>query len=301
MTRCDLVRLLFRPLLCFAICLPPYAEAAITVQDDTGRMVRLEKPAERIVSLAPNTTELLFAAGAGGRIVGTVDYSDYPQAARKIPRIGSFEQIDVERLIALKPDLVVLWADGGMERQLGTVRRLGIPVFYSSAHKLADIPDSIERLGRLTATVPQAEQAAAGLREKLAEMRTRYRDRPPVTVFYQVWSKPLYTLNGTHILSDVLHLCGGRNVFAGLTAAAPVVSIESVLLADPEAMIAGAEPGHIGGLDMWKRYPQLRAVRQGNLFEMNSDLLSRAGPRLFDGAAAVCERLDQARQRRVGR
>jgi iron complex transport system substrate-binding protein len=288
-------------LLFLIACFPFHVLAAITAQDDTGKTLALAKPAQRIVSLAPNITELLFAAGAGDRIVGTVDYSDYPQAARNIPRIGSFEQIDIERLIALKPDLVVLWADGGMERQLDTVRRLGISVFYGRAHRLADIPDSIERLGRLTATEPQAKKAAAGLREKLAELAARYRDRSPVTVFYQVWSKPLYTLNGAHIVSDVLRLCGGRNVFADLGAAAPVVSIESVLLADPEAMIAGAEPGHIGGLEMWKRYPQLRAVRRGNLFEMNSDLLSRAGPRLFDGASAVCERLDQARQHRVGR
>lgn len=290
----------FARLLCLAACLPLYAMAAITAQDDVGRQLVLQKPAQRIVSLAPNTTELLFAAGAGERIVGTVEYSDYPQAARAIPSIGSFEQIDIERLIALKPDLIVLWADGGMARQLDTVRRLGIPIFYSSAHRLADIPASIERLGKLTATESQARQVAAEQRAALARLVARYRDRSPVTVFYQVWSKPLYTLNGTHILSDVLRVCGGRNVFADLSAAAPVVSTESVLLKNPEAMIAGAEHGHVGGLNTWRAYPQLRAVRNGNLFEIDADLLSRAGPRLFDGAAAVCERLEQARSHRVG-
>jgi iron complex transport system substrate-binding protein len=287
-------------LLCLATIMPLHTMAAITTHDDAGRELVLQKPAQRIVSLAPNTTELLFAAGAGDRIVGTVEYSDYPKAARGIPRIGSFEQIDMERLIALKPDLIVLWADGGMARQLDTVRRLGIPIYYSQAGKLADIPDAIERLGKLAATEAFARQAAAEQRAVLARLAARYRDRSPVTVFYQVWGKPLYTLNGAHILSDLLRVCGGRNVFADLTAAAPVVSIESVLLANPEAMIAGAEHGHIGGLDMWKSYPQLRAVRNGNLFEINADLLSRAGPRLLDGAAAVCERLEQARSRRVG-
>lgn len=286
-------------LLTLAACLPLNTRAAITAHDDAGRQLVLQHPAQRIVSLAPNTTELLFAAGAGERIVGTVEYSNYPEAARAIPRIGSFQQIDIERLIALRPDLIVLWADGGMERQLDAVRRLGIPVFYSQAHKLSDIPDSIERLGILTGTASKAAQAAAGQRAALAKLAARYQDRPPVTVFYQVWGKPLYTLNGKHILSDVLRLCGGRNVFASLSAAAPVVSTEAVLLADPEAMITGAAHGQARDLDMWKAYPQLRAVRRGNLFAIDADLLSRAGPRLIDGAAAVCERLDEARQHRA--
>jgi iron complex transport system substrate-binding protein len=287
-------------LLLLSACVPLHALAVITTQDDAGRQLVLQKPAQRIVSLAPNTTELLFAAGAGDRIVGTVEYSNYPEAARAIPRIGSFQQIDIEQLIALKPDLIVLWADGGMERQLDAVRRLGIPVFYSQAHKLSDIPDSIQRLAQLTATETQAAQTAAGQRAALARLGTRYRDRSPVTVFYQVWSKPLYTLNGKHILSDVLRVCGGRNVFAELTAAAPVVSTEAVLLANPEAMITGAEHGQTDGLDMWKSYPHLLAVQNDNLFAIDADLLSRAGPRLIDGAAAVCERLEQARRHRTG-
>jgi iron complex transport system substrate-binding protein len=290
----------WRAALWLAACLPLHASAAITTQDDTGHQLVLQKPAQRIVSLAPNTTELLFAAGAGERIVGTVQYSDYPEAARRIPRIGSFEQVDIESLIALKPDLIVLWADGGMDRQLDAVRRLGIPVYYSQVRKLADIPDAIQRLGRLTATDAQAAHAADQLRASLARLSAQYRERPTVSVFYQVWNKPLYTLNGAHIVSDVLRLCGGRNIFGDLSAVAPVVSIESVLLADPEAMIAGAEQGHISGLDMWKRYPQMRAVRNGNLFEISSDLLSRASPRLIDGAALVCEKLELARRRRVG-
>jgi iron complex transport system substrate-binding protein len=280
-------------------CLPLPTLATITAQDDAGRQLVLQQPARRIVSLAPNTTELLFAAGAGDRIVGTVEYSNYPKAARAIPRIGSFQQIDIERLIALKPDLIVLWADGGMARQLDAVRRLGIPIFYSQASKLADIPDSIQRLGVLTGTATQAAQVAAGQRARLAKLAADYRERSPVTVFYQVWGKPLYTLNGKHILSDVLRMCGGRNVFANLDAAAPIVSVESVLLANPEAMITGAEHGQTGDLEMWKSYPQLRAVRDGNLFAIDADLLSRAGPRLIDGAAAICERLDQARQHRA--
>jgi len=280
------------------VLLPLHALAEIAARDDAGRQVVLQQPARRIVSLAPNTTELLFAAGAGDRIVGTVEYSNYPKAARAIPRIGSFQQIDIERLIALKPDLIVLWADGGMERQLDAVRRLGIPIFYSQARKLTDIPDSIQRLGVLTGTASQATQAAAGQRVALARLAADYRDRSPVTVFYQVWSRPLYTLNGKHILSDVLRLCGGRNVFADLTAAAPIVGAEAVLLADPEAMITGAEHGQANDLDMWKSYPQLQAVRRGNLFAIDADLISRAGPRLIEGAAAICQRLDEARQHR---
>jgi len=274
------------------------AQAAITVKDDAGLAVTLNQPALRVVSMAPSVTELLFAAGGGGQIVGAVNYSDYPEAAKRIPRIGSNREIDMELLISLKPDLIVAWRHNSSERQIEMVRRLGIPVFQSDPQTLDGIPDSVLRLGQLMGTEAAAKATATQLREQLAGLRTRYAGRAPVRTFYQVWDKPLYTLSGKHILTDAMKLCGGENVFDKLTVTAPIVSIESVLQANPEAIIATAEKNY-GGVDLWKPYGTLAAVRSNNLFTLDGHLLNRAGPRMVQGTAAMCEVLEQARQRRV--
>lgn len=275
------------------------ASAAISVRDDNGNTVTLQHPAQRIVTLAPHATELVFAAGGGERIVGTVTYSDFPPAARAIPRVGDHKQIDIERIIALKPDLLVVWLHGNSERQLEPIRKLGVPLFYSEPHALSDIPESIGRLGQLMGTEKQAAQGAGEQRQQLAELKTRYESRPKVRVFYQVWGRPIYTLNGKHIISDVLRLCGGENIFAALSVTAPTVSTEAVLLENPEAMITGDRRDKSkAGLEIWHQYSGLLAVQRGNLFSIDADLLNRAGPRLLQGAALVCEKLEQARSRR---
>ena len=273
------------------------AQAAITVKDDAGLQVTINKPALRVVSLAPSVTELLFAAGGGGQVVGAVNYSDYPEAAKRIPRIGSNREIDMELLMSLKPDLIVAWRHNSSERQIDMVRRLGIPVFLSDPQSLDGIPDAVLRLGQLLGTQAAAKSTATQLREQLAGLRTRYAGRAPVRVFYQVWDKPLYTLSGKHILTDAMKLCGGENVFDKLTVTAPIVSVESVLQANPEAIIATAEKNY-GGVDLWKPYGTLAAVRSNNLFTLDGHLLNRAGPRMVQGTAAMCEVLEQARQRR---
>lgn len=275
------------------------AHATISVQDDAGNAVVVSQPAQRIISLAPHATELIFAAGGGDRIVGTVGYSDYPAAALKIARVGNHQQIDIERIIALKPDLLVVWLHGNSERQLEHLRKLGIPFYYSEPKKLSDIPDSVQRLGKLMGTEQQAEKTAAAERAELTRLRTQYGNRAPVRTFYQVWGKPVYTLNGEHIMSDVFRLCGGENVFAKLSVTAPTVSVESVLLENPEAMFTGGRrEKKTAGLEMWEQYPNLLAVKNGNLFPIDGDLLNRAGPRLIEGAAMVCEKLELARSRR---
>ena len=274
-----------------------HAQAAITVSDDAGLPVTIAKPALRVVSLAPSVTELLFAAGGGKQIVGAVNYSDYPEAAKRIPRIGSNREIDMELLISLKPDLIVAWRHNSSERQIEMVRRLGIPVFQSDPQTLDGIPDSVLRLGQLLGTDAAAKSTATQLRGQLAGLRTKYAARPTVRTFYQVWDKPLYTLSGKHILTDAMRLCGGENIFDKLLVTAPIVSIESVLQANPEAIIATAEKNY-GGVDLWKPYGTLAAVRSNNLFTLDGSLLNRAGPRMIQGAAALCEVLEQARQRR---
>lgn len=271
--------------------------AAVTVRDDAGLAVTMNKPALRIISMAPHVTELLFAAGGGARIVGAVNYSDYPEAAQAITRIGSNRQIDIERVMALKPDLIVAWMHGTSERQIDMVRTLGVPVFQSDPQTLEAIPDSLLRLAQLMGTEDVAKPAASALREQLARLRARFAGRSKVRTFYQVWDKPLYTLNGSHIVTNALQLCGGENIFHNMAITAPVVSIEGVLQADPEAIFGTAEKNY-GGVNLWRQYPTMTAVRHNNLFTVNGNLLNRAGPRMIQGAAVLCEKLDEARRHR---
>jgi len=270
---------------------------AVTVRDDAGNAVTLDKPAMRVISMAPHVTEVLFAAGGGSRIVGAVNYSDYPEAAKSIPRIGSNREIDIERVVSMKPDLIVAWMHNSSERQIEMVRKLGVPVFLSDPQTLDGIPENVIRLGHLMGTDAVASPAAAELRKQLASLRTRYAGRPPVRSFYQVWDKPLYTLSGRHIITDALRLCGGENIFDKLTVTAPIVSIEAVLQADPEAVFGTAEKNY-GGVSLWKPYTTMTATRNDNLFTVDGNLLNRAGPRMIAGTAVLCEKLELARQHR---
>jgi iron complex transport system substrate-binding protein len=273
------------------------ASAAITVTDDDGKPVTLQKPAQRVIALAPHVTEMVYAAGGGDRLIAAVDYSDYPEAAKKLPRVGSNRQIDMERVAALKPDLIVVWMHGSSERQIDQIRALGIPLFHSEPKKLDDIASNLSRIGKLMGTEAVAEPAAADIRVKLANLNAQYAKRSPVRMFYQFWDKPLYTLNGEHIISDAARICGGENVFARLKVTAPVVNIEAVLQEDPEAIVSGSTAPD-GGIGMWKPFPNMSAVKRGNLYRIDGNLLNRSGPRMIAGAASLCEKLEQARQNR---
>lgn len=285
--------------LALLLCAAAVARAEVTVVDDTGARVTLAHPAQRVISLAPHATELLFAAGGGGRIVGVMNYSDYPREARSIPTIGSDSQIDLERVVALKPELLVVWQSGNPARQIEQLARLGIPVFRSEPRKLEQVATNIERLGQLLGTGAHAQSAANAYRSELSRLAARYGKRPTVRVFYQVWDKPLYTLNGQQIVSDAIRLCGGRNVFADLPVIAPEVSLEAVLQQDPEAIVAGDEhaPGD-RGVNIWKAYGSMQAVRRANLFALDGELLTRPGPRTVLGVGQLCEKLELARRHR---
>ncbi len=276
------------------------ARAEVRVIDDDGRAVVLQAPARRILSLAPHVTELLFAAGAGDRIVGTVEYSDFPEAARHIPRVGNNAQLDLERIVLLNPDLVVIWLSGNAQRQLDKLIQLGIPVFYNEPRPLDSIARSIEQFGRLAGTETMAVQAAQAFAAGLAELRVRYAGRAPVRVFYQVWDRPLMTVNRDHLINELIELCGGRNLFAHLKPLVPLVSIEAVLEADPEAIGAAViEPGRQIGLEGWRRWPRLTAVARGNFIYIPADLISRPTPRILQGARQMCTQLDTVRTRRI--
>ena len=284
---------------------PLAAHAGVSVVDDAGETVVLAAPASRVVSLAPHATELVYAAGGAATLVGAVSYSDYPAAAKSLPRVGSNTSVDLERIAALKPDLVVAWQHGNATRTLDALRGLRIPVFVSAPRRLDDVATNLERLGTLLGTAPTAQAAAGRYRSELARLRARYAGRPPVAVFYEVWDRPLMTLNGTQFVSDAIALCGGRNVFAQVTASVPTVTTEAVVAADPEAIVtagAGATAPPAGtllpSLAAWRAWPQITAVARGNLFAIDGDLINRPGPRLPQGIAALCADLDTARDRR---
>lgn len=272
------------------------AQAEIAITDDAGRTIRLPRPAMRIVSLAPHVTELLFAAGAGDRIIAAVEYSNYPEAAKKLPRIGSHAAFDLERIAALKPELAIAWGSGNPPGQIAQLRRLGIPVFVNEPRRLEDIPSALRRLGQLAGTEDVAAQAAGNFERRQATLAASHAGKRPVTVFYEIWNQPLMTVGGTHIISAAMALCGGRNVFASLAQPAASIELEAVLRTDPEAIVAsGMDEARPEWLDDWRRWPQLAAVKNGHLFFVPPDLLQRHTPRILDGAARLCAALDAVR------
>lgn len=280
----------------------PAAHAAVSAVDDAGNTVTLAAPAQRVISLSPHITELIYAAGGGDKLVGAVSYSDYPPAAQNIPRVGDNRALDLERIVALKPDLIVVWRHGNAQQQLDRLRELNIPLFFSEPRRLDDVATSLTRLGVLLDTSSAAQRAAGAYRHDIAQLRERYAGRTPVSVFFQVWDQPLMTLNGEHMISDVIALCGGRNVFAALQPLVPTVSTEAVLAANPDAIVtssqgATAPDKPLPGLDRWRAWPALTAVARGNLFAIDGDLLTRPAPRIAQGAAELCKDLDLARTR----
>jgi iron complex transport system substrate-binding protein len=285
--------------LCLFACAALSAQAEVVVQDDTGATVHLAEPARRIVSLAPHITETLYAAGAGERLVGAVEYSDYPEAAKKLARIGGYSRLDLEAVAALKPDLAIGWASGNSPAHIEKLRALGIPVYLAQPERIDDVAMNLERYGELAGTQTAARAAAAGFRNRLAELRAQYSARPRVRTFYQIWKQPLMTVGGAQVISDAIRLCGGENIFADLKPLAPKVSVEAVLAADPEAIVAsGMGESRPEWLDDWRQWRNMTAVKRDNLFFIPPDLIQRHTPRLVDGAARLCAHLETARGRR---
>lgn len=281
--------------------------APISVSDDAGQTLTLVSPARRVISLAPSITELVFEAGGGGQLVGAVEYSDYPEAAKALPRIGNNQKLDLERIAALKPDLVLVWFHGNALREVERLRALGIPMFYIEPRDIASIPGEIERIGRLLGTTSVADAAAGRFRERHAALRAQYARRAPQRVFYQIASKPLLTINDKQIISDVIRSCGGINVFGKESALVPRISTESVVAANPDviltARMGGGGEGASRALDDpelagWRRFASLNAVRRQQFWLIPGDAISRHGPRILEGMQAVCEALDDARQAR---
>jgi iron complex transport system substrate-binding protein len=253
----------------------------------------------RIVSLAPHLTELAYAAGAGDAIVGTVEYSDFPAAARALPRVGDGWRVDTERLLALRPDLVLAWPSGTPEDTIARLKALRLRVVPIPTYRVADVPAALRSIGRIAGTGAVAEEAAANFEAEIERLRARYSREAPLSVFIQIDDEPLYTVNRRHVISEVVDLCGGRNVFADLPQIAPPVAIEAVLARKPQVILSTddtiADPAAY-----WRRWPSLAAVRRGTIYSMPADTLARSTPRLVVGVRATCEALRDARARLEG-
>lgn len=284
---------------CFSI-LSITAHADIAVRDDTGQILRLAQPPKRIVSLAPHATELLFEVGAGSRIVGAVSHSDYPEEAKRIPHVGGYRSLDMEAIAALKPDVIVAWPSGNTPAQVEKLKQLGLPIYLSEPKRIGDIASALERLGALTGNAEAGKQAASRFSRKHDNLRATYASRPPVRVFYQIWNSPLMTVSGEQIIGDAIRLCGGENIFANLPTLTATVSLEAVLQADPEVIVAsGMAAQRPPWLDDWKRWPRLRAAKNDQLHFIPADWINRASPRLLQGAERLCGILDGARKASV--
>ena len=290
--------------LCFCVSvvsglLTGSAHAEVSVRDDIGNTVRLAQPAKRIISLAPHMTETLFAAGAGAQIVGTVDYSDYPEVAKKIQRVGGYSRFDLEAVAALKPDLIVGWQSGNAAAHLDKLKSLGYTMYVSQPNRIDDVASEIERLGVLAGTDAVAAAEAKRFRDRLAALRGKYAGKTSVRTFYQIWKQPLMTVGKNQIISDAIRLCGGENVFGKLEQMAPTVNVEAVIAANPEAIIAsGMGDSRPEWLDDWKKWTSIEAVKRDNLFFVQPELIQRHTPRLLEGAEILCTHLETVRGKR---
>lgn len=267
--------------------------ARVTVTDDLGRRVTVSYPPQRIVSLAPGANAMLRAAGAGSQLVATIEYSGQPASEKGLPKIGSADAIDMERLIALRPDVVVVWPDGNNPAQIATIERLGLPVYRQEVTTLDGISEALRRLGKLAGTSSVADREAGVLESKLAALRKEYANMShPPTVLLEVWDKPLYTIGGNELMSDALRVCGVRNVFADLPQRAPAIGIEAVIARNPDIIIAAAPPGRgTSWLAEWRRFPFIRAVRTGKLVSFEDQRLSGLGPGVIDATGAMCAKV----------
>lgn len=266
---------------------------ARTVGDDDQRAVTVTAESPRIVSLAPGATAMLFAAGAGGQVVGASRYSDEPAAARDVERVGDALNFDLERILGLHPDVVIVWSGGTSELQIGRLERIGLPVYRHRIRRLRDIPDSLRRFGALAGTGVAAQAAAADYAQRITALERSYQRADAGSILIQVWDRPIYTVGNSELLSDVVRICGYHNVYADLAEPGPAVSLESVLARDPDVILAiGSDRADANEwLRRWRAYPSLKAVRSSRLIPWSDARLSRLGPSMVDAAGALCAAL----------
>lgn len=271
--------------LCLLLALPVQA-ATIRVLDDAGQTLEFAHPPQRIVSLTPHLTELLFAVGAGAQVVGVDSASDYPKAAQALPRVGDFSRISFERILALKPDLVIVWIGGNRAADVHGLSEMGLPILHTQATQLGDVARLLRLIGQASGHAREGNMVAQDFSVRLSALQVPARMQQPVDAFYQVWDRPLMTVGGTHWISDALAVCGARNVFADLRGLSPVVSREAVLQRAPELIISGSDAPDMRR--QWQRFSGLPAVKNHAFVQVDADLLHRPTPRLIEGVAELC-------------
>ena len=270
--------------------------ASIALTQPDGSELLLDAPARSVVTLSPHLAELVFAAGGGSRLAATVAFSEFPPEAADVTRIGDAFRLDIERIVALRPDLVIAWQSGNPQAAVAQLRSLGLAVWSVEIREPEEIPAVIQSIGRAVGTSSSAEEKAAALRHQLAALAARYRDARRVDYFYQVDAKPLFTISGKHLISKGLHMCGGHNVFEDETGLAFQVSHEAVIVANPRVIFAPSQKGGGDPLKTWRAWPGLEAVRNGSLFVLPADEISRATPRFLDALETACALLDGSRK-----
>tara|TARA_B100000470_G_scaffold87259_1_gene67289 strand:- start:97 stop:945 length:849 start_codon:yes stop_codon:yes gene_type:complete len=269
----------------------------ISIIDDAGNTITLSGPVHRVISLAPALTEIIYHVGGGNRLVGTVEHSDYPAAARNIQRIGAHDRFDFETILALQPDLILAWASGNPANQLNRLEKLGLLVYRAEPGTLESLASTIQQIGKVVGNAHEGVARSQELLIKANGIKQEFSHRQNLTVFYQVWHDPIITLNGNHIVSQMLRSCGATNLFSDLPDIAPVVSLESVIKRNPEVIVVGGTPeGAPKWLKNWEAWSHITAVARGHLYSVNADLLHRHSPRIILGLRKLCETLDQARQ-----
>lgn len=278
-----------------AVVFFPLAHAEITLVDDTGRQHAFAQPVQRIVTLAPHLAEQVFDIGAGDRLVGTVEWSNKPAAARNVPRIGDSFRVDAERVVALQPDAILAWGGGTPQNTIERLRALALPVIILEPRDLASIPRHLEWLGELTGNTAQANAVAENFREQLEVIRKTYDEAAPIRVFYQVSSQPIFTVGAGHTISELIELCGGDNIFSDLDSRAHSVSREAVISRDPEVIIVGRYEGSEDERTDWRRWKNLTATRTDNLLSIDAESVARPAVGILDGAKELCTALGTAR------
>jgi len=273
-----------RFVLCLLLAMP--AHAAVRVIDDAGQVHEFSHPPQRIIALTPHITELLFAVGAGSQVVGVDSASDYPKAVQVLPRVGDYSRINFERILALKPDLVIVWVGGNRATDIHGLEKMGVPVLHTQATRLDDVARLLRLVGQASGHAGEGDAAARDFSARLSALQIRTVRQPPVSVFYQLWDHPLMTVGGSHWISDALALCGARNVFVDLRTASPVVSREAVLRRAPDLIASGSDSPDVRS--QWQRFTSLPAVKNQAFVRVDADRLHRLTPRLVEGVAELC-------------
>ncbi|MBB1385937.1 cobalamin-binding protein [Pseudoalteromonas sp. SG45-5] len=251
----------------------------------------------RIIALAPHIVENLFAIGAGDNIVGTVDYADYPAEAQSIERIGGYYGISLEKVLALKPDLVIAWKSGNQSEDLAQIERLGIKVYLSNPTTIDAVADELLTFGEFTGNIEQSQQAANAFTQKLNGIVKSQQGKKNITGFYQLWPEPMMSVGKNTWISQLIETCHVSNVFAQSTTDYPQISIENVIVTKPQVIIIPDEKSKMPQpVVNWQKWPEVPAVKNGQFISVNANLLHRFSPRMLDGLADMCDKIDVSRK-----